>query len=53
MALAVAPNDLQLALVENHAPSDETFPATESCVRFYEIGRSRASDLSADGLEVK
>jgi len=34
-----SPNDLQIALVENHTSGDDS--VTDSCVRFYEVGRSR------------
>lgn len=49
MNLAVSPNDLQLALVENHATDDSM--GADSCVRYYEIGRSKADD-AVTGLEV-
>lgn len=46
----MSPNDLQLALVENHAQEDSM--GAESCVRYYEIGRSKADDL-VTGLDVR
>lgn len=52
MGLAVSPNDLQLALIENHVSPDDAYPASESCVRFYEVGRSKADDLAAEAVEV-
>lgn len=49
MNLAVSPNDLQLALVENHSVEDSL--GSDSCVRYYEVGRSKADDV-ATGLDV-
>ncbi|ODN04546.1 Protein mahjong [Orchesella cincta] len=43
MSFAVSPNDLQLALIENHAIEDTM--AADSCVRYYEVGRSKADDF--------
>lgn len=54
MALATSPNDLQLALIENHTAPDETMSTPDSCVRFYEVGRNRCDELTnADGVEVR
>jgi HIV-1 Vpr-binding protein len=38
LSLATSPNDLQIALVENHGAGDST---SDSCIRYYEVGRSR------------
>jgi hypothetical protein len=40
-----SPNDLQIALVENHNSGDDS--VTDSCVRFYEVGRSRDGEDEA------
>jgi len=52
MTLASSPNDLQLALIENHSGPDEALSTPDSCVRFYEVGRNRTDELTnADGVE--
>jgi len=47
-SLATSPNDLQIALVENSSSEDSV---SDSCVRFYEVGRSRGEEEQGEEEE--